>query len=124
MQAESTRIFGGQKVWLQETDRALTPFGGIVVFLEFLNKIGLVKKVSECMPVTHRSPHSIPPVQTYIAFLISVAVGARRFAQTSWLRGDRALHALLGIDRSPAMTRSGIDFYGSEWERCNAFLSR
>jgi transposase len=31
--------------------------------------------------------------------LISVAAGARRFAQTSWLRGDRALHGLLGIDR-------------------------
>ena len=43
MEAESTRIFGGQKVLLQETDRALTPFGGIVVFLEFLNRIGLFK---------------------------------------------------------------------------------
>jgi len=101
MEAESTRIFGGQKVLLQETDRALTPFGGIVVFLEFLNRIGFVKKVSECMPVTYRSPNSIPPPQTYIAFLISVAAGARRFAQTSWLRGDRALHGLLGINRFP-----------------------
>ena len=54
------------------------------------------------MPVIHRSPNSIPPAQTYIAFLISVAVGARRFAQTSWLRGDRALHGLLGIDRFPS----------------------
>jgi Transposase DDE domain group 1 len=100
--AESTRIFDGQKVLLQETDRALTPFGGIVVFLEFLNRIGLVRKVMECMPVLHRSPNSIPPAQTYIAFLISVTTGARRFAQTSWLRGDRALHGLLGIDRFPS----------------------
>ena len=74
----------------------------MVVFLEFLNKIGFVKKVIECIPVTHRSPNSIPPAQTYIAFLISVAAGARRFAQTSWLRGDRALHGLLGIDRFPS----------------------
>jgi len=102
MESESRRIFGGEKVLLQETDRALTPFGGMVVFLEFLNRIGLVQKVSECMPITHRSPNSIPPAQTYIAFLISVAVGARRFAQTSWLRGDRALQGLLGIDRFPS----------------------
>jgi hypothetical protein len=102
MEAEGTRIFDGQKVLLKETDRALTPFGGMVVFLEFLNKIGFVKKVIECMPVMHRSPNSIPPAQTYIAFLISVAAGARRFAQTSWLRGDRALHGLLGIDRFPS----------------------
>jgi len=102
MESEATQIFGGRKVVLNETDRALTPFGGLVVFLEFLNKIGFVKKVIECMPVTHRSPNSIPPAQTYIAFLISVAAGARRFAQTSWLRGDRALHGLLGIDRFPS----------------------
>jgi DNA-directed RNA polymerase subunit N (RpoN/RPB10) len=102
MESQSTRIFGGETVLLQETDRALTPFGGMVVFLEFLNKIGFVKKVMECMPVTHRSPNSIPPAQTYVAFLISVAAGARRFAQTIWLRGDRALHGLLGIDRFPS----------------------
>jgi DNA-directed RNA polymerase subunit N (RpoN/RPB10) len=102
MESEATQIFGGRKVVLNETDRAVTPFGGIVVFLEFLNKIRFVKKVIGCMPVTHRSPNSIPPAQTYIAFLISVAAGARRFAQTSWLRGDRALHALLGIDRFPS----------------------
>jgi hypothetical protein len=102
MERESTRIFGGGKVVLRETEQALTPFGGMVVFLEFLHKIGLVKKVIECMPVVHRSPNSIPPAQSYIAFLISVAAGARRFAQTSWLRGDRALHGLLGIDRFPS----------------------
>ena len=102
MKTEGARIFGGEKISLQETDRALTPFGGLIVFLEFLNKIGFVKKVMECMPIQHRSPNSIPPAQTYIAFLISVAAGARRFAQTSWLRGDLALHNLLGIKRFPS----------------------
>lgn len=101
MEIEATRIMDGQKMTVTETERAITPFGGMVVFLEFLNKIGLVKKVSECMPVQHRSPNSIPPAQTYIAFLISVAAGARRFAHAGWLRGDRALHALLGIERFP-----------------------
>ncbi len=73
-----------------------------MVFLEFLNKIGFVQRVMECMPIVHRSANSIPPAQTYVAFLISVATGARRFAHASWLRGDRALHGLLGIDRFPS----------------------
>ena len=102
MEAESTRLFDGRKVLLRDTDRALTPFGGIVLFLEFLNRIGLVQKVTESIPVVHRSPNSIPPAQTYIAFLISVVAGARRFAHTSWLRGDRALHEMLGILRFPS----------------------
>ena len=102
MEAESTGLFDGRKIELRETERALTPFGGMVVFLEFLNRIGLVKKVTECMPFVHRSPNSIPPAQTYIAFLISVVAGARRFAHASWLRGDRALHEMLGMPRFPS----------------------
>jgi hypothetical protein len=102
MEAEGTRLFDGGKVLLKETERALTPFGGMVVFLEYLNKIGFVQRVMECMPIVHRSANSIPPAQTYVAFLISVAAGARRFAHASWLRGDRALHGLLGIDRFPS----------------------
>ncbi len=102
MEAEGTRLFDGGKVVLKETERAITPFGGIVVFLEFLNKIGFVERVMECMPIVHRSANSIPPAQTYVAFLISVGTGARRFAHASWLRGDRALHGLLGIDRFPS----------------------
>jgi hypothetical protein len=33
--------------------------------------------------------------------LIAVLVGAGRFAYANLLRGDRALHALLGMDRFP-----------------------
>ncbi len=101
MSLEATRIFDGQKVVLNETERAITPFGGLVVFLEFLNKIGLAQKVSECMPFQFLSPNAIPPAQTFIAFLISVVAGARRFAHAGWLRGDKALHAMLGMERFP-----------------------
>jgi hypothetical protein len=101
LEIQATRIIDGQKLCVNETDRAITPFGGMVVLLEFWNKIGFVQKVRECMPVQHRSPNSIPPAQTFIAFLVSVTVGARRFAHAQWLRGDRALHALLGIERFP-----------------------
>ena len=102
MEAQATRIFDGRKVELRETEQYLTPYGGLVVFLEFLNRIGLVRKVMECMPVVHRSPNSIPPAQTWVAFLISVVAGARRFTHASWLRGDRALHEMLGMDRFPS----------------------
>ena len=102
MEAESRGLFDGQKIVLRETDRALTPCGGMVVFLEFLNRIGFAQKVTEWIPVVHRSPNSIPPAQTYIAFLISVVAGARRFTHATWLRGDRALHGLLGIKRFPS----------------------
>jgi len=53
------------------------------------------------MPVRWKSPNHIDPSSTFTALLMSVLVGARRFAHASLLRGDRALHALLGLERFP-----------------------
>ena len=81
---------------LRETQRAVTPFDGMAVFILFLGKIGFVEAVRQHMPIHWRSPNHIDPTSTFTAFLVAVLAGARRFAHASLLRGDRALHALLG----------------------------
>jgi hypothetical protein len=96
-----TALWGGKKVELRQTQRAVTPFGGLVVFFEFLRQVGYREAVSRYLPFRLTSPNAIDPVETFTAFLLSVVVGARRFAHSSWLRGDVALHALLGIARFP-----------------------
>jgi hypothetical protein len=74
------------------------PIWGDRVFQFLLDKIGFVEAVRQHMPIRWRSPNQIDPIATFKAFLISVLVGARRFPHASPLRGDRALHALLGLD--------------------------
>jgi len=96
-----TPLWGEKKVVLHQTPRAVTPFGGLSVFIDFLGKIGFAKQISEHLPVHLKSPHAIDPAQTLTAFLMSVVAGARRFAHTTLLRADRALHALLGMKRFP-----------------------
>ena len=86
---------------LRQTPRAVTPFGGLSVFIEFLGRVGFAKQVSEHLPVHLKSPNAIPPGETFTAFVISVVAGARRFAHSALLRADRALHALLGMERFP-----------------------
>src|SRR3954463_761093 len=98
---EINALLSDERLILRETQRAVTPFGGIAVFLSFLDKIGFVEAVRQHMPIRWRSPNQIDPTSTFTAFLISVLVGARRFAHASLLRGDRALHALLGLERFP-----------------------
>jgi hypothetical protein len=98
---EITTVWGEKKVILRETPRAVTPFGGLSVFIAFLQRIGYSQQVSAHLPVRLQSPNAIDPAQTYTAFLISVVAGARRFAHTSLLRADRALHAVLGMKRFP-----------------------
>ncbi len=86
---------------LRETQRAVTPFGGLVVFLEFLRHVGYREAVSKYLLFRLTSPNAIDPAETFTAFLLTVVAGARRFAHTSLLRADVALHAVLGISRFP-----------------------
>src|SRR6266436_2183141 len=76
---EITALLSDERLILRETQRAVTPFGGVAVFISFLGKIGFVKAVREHMPIRWRSPNHIDPTSTFTAFLISVLVGARRF---------------------------------------------
>lgn len=75
----------------------MTPFGGLAVFLAFLNKIGLIEQLRAHIPIRWRSPNQIDPTATFTAFLKSVLVGAKRFPHTGLLRGDRALHTQQGL---------------------------
>jgi hypothetical protein len=102
VQRKITSLWGEKKVVLRQTSRAVTPFGGLSVFIEFLGRIGFRKQVSEHLPVHLKSPNAIEAGETFTAFLISVVAGARRFAHAGMLRRDRALHALLGMKRFPS----------------------
>jgi len=94
-------LWGERKVILRETPRAVTPWGGLSVFVEFLRRRGYREQVRQHMPIRLASPNAIEPAQTFTAFLVSVLAGARRFAHAGMLRADRALHALLGMGRFP-----------------------
>ena len=98
---EIAALLSSERLILRETKRAVTPFGGVAVFVSFLQKIDLVGQLRQYMPVRWKSPNQIDPTETFLAFLITVLVGARRFAHAALLRGDQALHALLGMNRFP-----------------------
>jgi hypothetical protein len=96
-----TPLFGKAKVKLSQTPRAVTPFGGLVSFISFLDQIGYAHQVQAHLPWQLTSPNAIPLAHTLTAFCIGVIAGARRFAHTEVARADRALHALLGLERWP-----------------------
>ncbi len=98
---EITSIFNQNKVILRDTQRAVTPYGGLAVFVEYLRKIEYAETIRKFIPIQFTSPNAIDPTETFTAFLISVLSGARRFAHASLLRFDKALHCLLGILRFP-----------------------
>ena len=98
---EINALLSGERLILRETKRAVTPFGGVAVFIAYLRKVGLVEQIRRHMPICWKSPNYIDPTDTLLAFPRVVLVGAKRFAHAGLLRGDRALHALLGLKRFP-----------------------
>ena len=92
---EMRALLTGERLKLRETERAVTPFGGLAVFVEYLNRVDLIGELRRRMPVQYRSRNQIDPSSTLVCFLVSVLAGA------AWLRGDKALHAVLGVQRFP-----------------------
>lgn len=94
-------LFGSGQVLLRDTPKPVTPFGGLVVFIEFLHQLGYAAQVQALLPFRLTSPNAIDPAHTLTAFVFAVVAGARRFAHSELLRADRALQALLGLKRFP-----------------------
>ena len=78
---ESAAPLSSERLILRETKRAVTPFGGVAVFVSFLRKIDLVGELRRHMPIQWKSPNQIDPTVTFAASLMTVLVGAQRFAQ-------------------------------------------
>ena len=101
MQGTLHPVFNSRQLLLASTAKPVTPFGGLVSLIEFFNVLKLGEVLGRLMPFTYISPNAIPPEQTLLAFVLSIIAGARRLAHTDWLRADRALHAMLGIEHFP-----------------------
>ena len=69
-------LLSNERVLLRETRRAVTPLGGVTVFVAFLHQLGFVEKVRQHMPVQWRSPNHIDSTATFTAFLMAVLAGA------------------------------------------------
>ena len=54
---EIRALFSGQRVVLCESSRAVTPLGGAVVFVAFLETLNFAGKVREHMPFRFTSPN-------------------------------------------------------------------
>jgi hypothetical protein len=102
MHHDCWRIGDGRKAVLRETKRAITPFGGLVVMVELLRQLDFLGAVRRALPFRYESNNAIAPEHTYLAFLLGVAAGARRFSHLQMLRCDEALRQLCGVPAFPS----------------------
>ena len=129
---EITSLFGEARLILDESPKVISPFGGLASFISFLGQIGFAREVPRPLPFAEpTSNNAIPLAHSLTAFLMSVVVGAQRFAHSEWLRADRVLHALLGLERFPSddtirnfLLRFTQDHIEAFWRRLWRWLLR
>ncbi len=102
MQAELTPMGGQKAIGITFTDKPVTAFGGLALFVAFAQRLGLAEMLAAALPFTVTSPNATPPHQILLAFFAGVLAGARRFAQLAVLRADEPLRQLFGLRRFPS----------------------
>lgn len=102
MQTEITPLDGSKAIGITFTDKPVTAFGGLALFVVFAERIGLATKLAEVLPFVLTSPNATPPHHVVLAFLAGVLAGARRFAQLAVLQADVPVRQLFGLRRFPS----------------------
>ena len=79
------------------TDKEITPWGGMVLLKQMLQKMGLKKVIAHCpdLPIP-KSNRGYQPSLIIESFLVSIWSGANRFLHTEVTRHDKALGDIFG----------------------------
>lgn len=102
MQAELTPLNGQKAIGITFTDKPVTAWGGLALFVVFAQRIGLAERLAAALPFVLTSPNATPSHQIALAFFAGVLAGARRFAQLACLRVDEPVRRLFGLRRYPS----------------------
>jgi Transposase DDE domain group 1 len=98
-QGRALDTLGGKIFVRWDADAAVTAFGPVTYFIEFLKVNGLWQKwVAEC-PLNYRSGNAPPKQDILGTILLSVLAGHKRYAHVTTIRSDSVLPELLGIER-------------------------
>ena len=117
MQRKSIR--GGQ-VEVEATNKALTGWGGLTLFSEFISSIGLRDELERILPNKKESPNQISGIDTVLALLATVLMGGDRFAHVERVRADEVVHAIIGAGRLPSADSTRRYFASLTKSECEA----
>ncbi|MFM2386568.1 MAG: hypothetical protein RL660_1325 [Bacteroidota bacterium] len=89
---------------IEYSDKKVTPFGGMVLMKKFIDKIGIVDKLSELdLPISgsNRGYNASTVVQS---FWLSIWTGASRYIHCDWLRYDTVLQKIFKFSAMPSQS--------------------
>src|SRR6266478_5112431 len=123
---EGSRVdtYGGIIRVKWDEEAAVTPFGQLVFFIEFLKTAGLWEWWVEECPVTYKSPNAPIKADVLGTILLSVLAGHCRYAHVTALRFDGVNPQLLGMSKVCSEDSVRRAFSDVEESACTAWLTR
>ena len=123
-QGSTVDTYGGSIHVKWDETAAVTPFGQLAFFIEFLKTAGLWDGwVQEC-PVTYESPNAPAKTDVLGTILLSVLAGHRRYAHITALRFDGVNPQLLGMTKVCSEDSVRRAFSAVDQAECMAWLTR
>lgn len=86
------------------TDKKVTPWGGMLLMKEFLDKMGIREEMSKCGLPYPRSNRGYNPLDVIESFWVCVWIGGLRFAHTAIVRFDSAIKEIFKWKRVPSVS--------------------
>jgi Transposase DDE domain group 1 len=84
-------------------NKEISPWGGMLYIKRYMDKIGLVERISNCLELPQpESNRGYDPQVIIESFMTSIWCGANRFAHTEITRHDAAIGRIFGWKRTPA----------------------
>lgn len=107
---EFIEVNNGEKtIKIGFTEQKVSAHAGLSTFVTFLHWHGWKQILEKVLPV-RTSPNAGPAVEVVLSFMIGILAGAKRLAQVGYLRGDRVLPSLLGIEQMASQYALGRYF--------------
>ena len=121
---KAVETFGGKVFVRWDPDAAVTAFGPVTYFIEFLKTSGLWPKWVKDCPLSYSSPNAPPKEDILGTILLSVLAGHKRYAHVTTIRSDSVTPGLLGMQRVRSADAVRRAFLKGEVEDHTAWLQK
>ncbi len=122
--AGAVDTFGGKVGLRWDEEAAVTAFGQLPYFVEFLKTSGLFAAwVNDC-PLSYSSPNAPAKREVLATLLLSVLAGQRRYAHSDALRADTLTPTLLGVNKLVSEDSARRAFKDVDEADCERWLGR
>lgn len=89
---------------IEYSDKAVTAFGGMSLLKRMLDKVGIVAKLSKLDFPQPGSNRGYAVEDLILSFWLGIWTGASRYIHCDWLRYDRVLQDIFGLEQMPSQS--------------------